>query len=326
MSKTGNPPHGPSAVKTNLTLLVGDAFLRRQKAKFLIAAIEKDSEKPFEHQKFDLQETPLETVLAAARTMPFLSPGQVLEVRGAESLKEKDRQILTAYLDKPAAQTFLILEADELKDKGELLKLVKDKGQAFLLSKDESRSTGAAFLQQKLSTHHKTMTPGAKARLLAMCGDAVVFLDTMLERLVQFAGSRAEIDEAMVDTFEENWTAMDVFKLTNAFLDRDPARILKIFRDLMDLYEADLISIVGILHWQLRQLWQAAVLLEDGVSDREVCSKCRMPPQKMNVLKKFPVRKLEEALESLYQIDKKSKTGQMEGIAGVEAWLLQYSS
>jgi len=272
LSKTGNPLHVPSVVNTNLTLLVGDAFLRKQKAKALIAAIEKNAGGPLALQKFDLEETPLETVLTAARTLPFLSSGQVFEIQGADSFKEKERQILAAYLDKPFAHTCLIFEADELKDKGEFLKLVKEKGQAFLLSKEATRGTGDAFLQQKLSTHHKTMTSGAKARLFAMCGDAVVFLDTMLERLVQFAGTRSDIDEAMVDTFAENWTAMDVFKLTNAFLDRDPGRILKIFRDLMDLYEADLISIIGILHWQLRQLWQAAVLLEDGVPEREVCS------------------------------------------------------
>lgn len=326
MSKTGNPPHAPSAVKTNLTLLVGDAFLRKQKEKALLVAIEQNFEGPLEYQKFDLEETPLETVLAAARTMPFLSPGQVLEVQGAGSFKERERLILAAYLEKPSAQTFLIFEADEMKDKGEFVKLVRDKGQVFLLSKEEARSAGAAFLQQKLSLHHKTMTSGAKAKILSMCGDAVAFLDTMIERLVQFAGTRPEIDETMVSTFEENWTAMDVFKLTNAFLDRDPGRILKIFHDLMDLYEADLISIIGILHWQLRQLWQAAVLLESGVSEREVCSQCRMSPQKMTAVKKFPVRKLEDALEALYQIDKKSKTGQMEGMTGIEAWLIQYSS
>lgn len=313
-------------MKTHLTLLVGDAFLRGQKVKALVAAIEKDAGESLARQRFDLEETPLETVLAAARTLPFLSPGQVLEVRGAESFKEKELQVLAAYLDKPSPKTFLILEAEALTDKGEFLQLVKEKGQAFLLSKEETRITGSAFIQQKLSAHHKTMTPGAKARLLAMCGEAVVFLDTMLERLVQFSGTRGEIDETMVDTFAENWTEMDVFKLTNAFLDRDPGRILKIFRDLMDLYEADLISIIGILHWQLRQLWQAAVLLEGGVSEREICSKCRMPPQRMTALKKFPTRKLEDALEALYQIDKKTKTGQMEGVAGVEAWLLQYGS
>lgn len=313
-------------MKTSFFLLVGDPFLRSQKAKTLLAAVEQGASGPFERQKFDLGETPLDAVLTSARTMPFLSPGQVLEVRGAESLKEKERLMLAAYLGKPSPQTFLIFEADELKDKGEFLKLAKEKGQVFLLSKGESRSTGLAFLDQKLALHKKTMTPGAKAQLFAMCGDAVVFLDTMLERLSQFAGTREVIDETMVSAFEENWTAMDVFKLTNAFLDRDPVRVLKIFRDLMDLYEADLISIIGILHWQLRQLWQAAVLLEDGAPEREVCSKCRMPPQKMKALRQFPIRKLEAALEALYQIDKKSKTGQMEGMAGVEAWLLQYSS
>jgi sulfate adenylyltransferase subunit 2 len=45
-----------------------------------------------------------------------------------------------------------------------------------------------------------------------MSGDAVMFLDTMLERLVQFAGDRPEIDEDMVDRFEENWTEMDVWQ------------------------------------------------------------------------------------------------------------------
>ena len=154
----------------------------------------------------------------------------------------------------------------------------------------------------------------------------MMFLDTMLERLVQFSGDRPEIDEDMVNRFEENWTEMDVFKLTNALVDRDPARALKVFRDLMDFYEADLFSLVGILHWQLRQLWQAAMLLASGVSEREIGSKLRMSPSRLNALRRFPVERLESAVEVLYQIDRKSKSGQLEGISGLEAWLLEYTA
>lgn len=312
--------------KASLFLLVGDPFLREQKRKAIAAEAEKKSGAPFDFQNFHLEETSLSAVLTAARTLPFLSQGQIFSAQGADSFNEPDLALLKAYCEDPAPHTVLILEAEELKAGAELMKFVKAKGQAIVLAKEEARSTGATFLQKKISGFHKTITPGAKTRLLDMCGEAVVFLDTMLDRLIQFAGAKTEINEEMVAQFEENWTEMDVFKLTNAFLARDPARILKIFRDLIDYYEADLISLVGILHWQLRQLWHAAVLLEYGVSEREVCSKCKMPPSRISSLRKFPIRTLEDALEALYQIDKQSKTGQVEGVAAVEAWLLQYAS
>jgi len=313
-------------LKTEVFLIAGDPFLRTQKAKALAAEIEKKSGGELARQAFNLDEIPFETALAAARTLPFFSSGQVIHIQGAEALKEPDLAVLAAYLENPASGTTLILEADDLKGTSELQKLIKAKGQLILLAKDEARGAGAAFIQQKLVQYHKTMAPGAKARVLAMCGDAVMFLDTILERLVQFAGDRQEIDEDMVSRFEENWTEMDVFKLTNALVDRDPARALKVFRDLMEFYEADLFSLVGILHWQLRQLWQAAILLTSGVSEREVSSKLRMSPSRLSALRRFPIGRLESAVEALYQIDRKSKSGQVEGVLGLEAWLLEYTA
>jgi DNA polymerase-3 subunit delta len=313
-------------VNTDVILISGDPFLRTQKAKGLIAEIEKKSGGPLARQTFNLDETPLETVLVAARTLPFFSSGQVICAQGAGLLKEPGLAVLAAYLENPAPGTTLILESDDLKGAAELQKLIKAKGQLILLAKDEARGTGTAFIQEKLMQYQKTMAPGARARILAMCGDAVMFLDTMLERLVQFAGDQREIDEDMVNRFEENWTEMDVFKLTNALVDRDPARALKVFRDLMEFYEADLFSLVGILHWQLRQLWQAAMLLASGVSEREIGSKLRMSPARLSALRRFPVARLESAVEALYQIDRKSKTGQVEGVSGLEAWLLEYAA
>ncbi len=326
LSRTGNSSSRPSLVNTDVFLISGDPFLRTQKAKALAAEIEKKTGGSLTHQSFDLSEKPLEDVLAAAKTLPFFSSGQILYIQGAELLKEPDLVVLTAYLDHPAPKTTLILEADNLKGASELQKIVKAKGQLILLANEEARGVGATFIQQKLMQYHKTMAPGAKSRVLAMCGEAVMFLDTMLERLVQFAGDQQEIDEDMVNRFEENWTEMDVFKLTNALVDRDPARALKVFRDLMGLYEADLFSLVGILHWQLRQLWQAAMLLTSGISEREIGSKLRMSPSRLNALRRFPVERLESAVEALYQIDRKSKSGQIEGVSGLEAWLLEYTA
>ncbi|MFH0985171.1 MAG: DNA polymerase III subunit delta [Candidatus Omnitrophota bacterium] len=313
-------------MKTDVFLITGDPFLRAQKTQALVSEIEKSSGGTLTRQTFDLDETSLEIVLSAARTLPFFSSQQVIFAQSADLLKEADLNILEAFLANPTPGTTLILESDDAKGISELQKLVKAKGQLILLAKDEARGAGAAFIQQKLAQHHKIMTSGAKARVIAMCGDAVMFLDSMIERLVQFAGERREIDEDMVGQFEENWTEMDVFKLTNALVDRDPAKALGIFRNLMEFYEADLFSLIGILHWQLRQLWQAALLLATGVSEREISSKLRMPPHRLNALRRFPVGRLESAVEALYQIDRKSKSGQTEGVSGLEAWLLEYTT
>lgn len=326
LSKIGDAFSLAMHLKTNVFLIVGDPFLRAEKIKVLTAELEKKSGEPFTRQAFDLEESSLDAILTAARTLPFFSTRQVISAKNAGSLKEMDLAVLAAYLENPASGTTLILESDELKSSSELQKLMKLKGQLILLDKDGARGAGATFIQQKLIQYHKTMTSSAKARILAMCGDAMVFLDTMIERLAQFAGDRQEIDEDMVNRFEENWSEMDVFKLTNALVDREPARALKVFRDLMEFAGTDFFSLVGILHWQLRQLWQAAQLLTAGITEREIGSKLRMPPNRLSALRRFSVTQLESAVEALYQIDRKSKTGQMEGIAGLEAWLLEYAA
>ncbi|MDD5226111.1 MAG: hypothetical protein PHV97_02870, partial [Candidatus Omnitrophica bacterium] len=143
-------------MNNNVFLISGDPFLRAQKSKALIAEIEKKSGGPLARQTFSLDETPLETILAAARTLPFFSSGQVIHAQGAELLKEPDLAVLAAYLENPVSATTLILEADDLKGTSELQKLIKAKGQLILLAKDEARGTGAVFLQQKLVQHHKT--------------------------------------------------------------------------------------------------------------------------------------------------------------------------
>ena len=326
LSKTGSlVPLGPSA-PIPLFLISGDPFLRTEKVKTIVRQLEKTGGAPVAGQIFDLKEKALEEILSSARTLPLFSSSQVFHIQNAASLKEPDIEVLAAYLERPAPQTTLIFEADDLKGASELQQLVKSKGQLISLAKAEARGTGPTFLQQKLAQYQKTMTPGAKARVLAMCGDAVMFLNTMIERLAQFADDRPEIDEAMVLRFEENWEEMDVFKLTNALVDRDPARALKVFRDLTEIHEADIYSLVGILHWQLRQLWQAAMLLRAGTPEREICSKLKMQPARLGALRRFPIERLEAAVEHLYQFDKKSKTGQADGIAGMESWLLQYAA
>lgn len=317
-------------MKTNPFLIIGDAFLRTQKAKALASDFEKKVGGQPAQQTFNLDETPLETILANARTLPFLVPGQVFYIRGAERLKTADLELLESYFRKPAEGTVLIFEAEALEGKDDLLKFMKAKGQVITLSREAARSAAQAYLEQKLSRFKKTMPVAAKMRLLEMCGEAVIFLDSMLDRLIQYAGDREGIGEDMVAEFEEKWTEVTVFQLTNALLARDPEKSVRTLRELTRDYEADLVSLIGILHWQLRLLWQGAALAETGVPEPEMLARLKVPGYRQRsftaAVRVFGVEKLEKAIEALYQLDKRSKTGQAEGIPGLESWLLQITA
>jgi DNA polymerase-3 subunit delta len=315
-------------VKTNLTLIAGDAFLRSQKAKAIVADFVKKTAGAVENQSFRLEETPLENILSNARTLPFLAQGQTFFIQGSERLKTADLELLDRYLSNANEGTLLIFESDSLEGKEELQKFMRAKGQVVVLAKEESRSAAQSFLQQKLARFQKTMPQPARMRLLEMCGEAAVFLDSMIDRLIQYAGDKPEITEDMVAEFEEKWTEVSVFQLTNALLARDREKAVRTFRELMEDYEADIVSMVGILHWQLRSLWQGAALLEEGVRESEMLSRVKVPAFRqrsfMTAVRGLGVEKLERAIEALYQLDKKSKVGQAEGVPGLESWLLQY--
>lgn len=315
-------------MKTNLFLIAGDPFLRSQKFKSLAADLEKKSGGPLVHQSFHLEETFLESILSHARTLPFLAAGQIFRIKRAERLKDADLELLERYLVNPFSGTSLVFETEDLEGNDGLEKLIKARGQVILLAKEEARSAAQAFLQQKLAQFKKTMPVSAKARLLEMCGEAVAFLDTMLDRLIQYAGDRTEIGDNMVAEFEEKWTEVTVFQLTNALLARDREKAVRIFHELMSGGEADLVSLIGILHWQLRSLWHGAALLEAGVPEPEMLSRAKVPPYRRRsytaAVRGLGVEKIEQAIEALYQLDKKTKIGQAEGVPGLESWLLEY--
>lgn len=315
-------------MKTNLYLIAGDPFLRSQKANAIAADLEKKAGGPLSHQSFRLSETSLETVLLNARMLPFLAQGQVFHVRDADRMKAEDLGTLEKYLAGPSDATCLIFEVDSLEGKTGLRDLIKSNGQVVLLDKTEGRSAAQTFLQQKLSRAGKTMPPPARSRLLEMCGEAVVFLDTMLDRLVQYAGEKSEISEDMVAEFEEKWTEVSVFQLTDALLARDRGRAVRVFKELVEGHGADPVSLIGILHWQLRMLWHGASLLEEGVPESAMLARVKVPPYRqrsfMAAVRVLGTEKLERAIEALYQLDRKSKTGLAEGLSGLESWLVEY--
>ncbi|MDA9101245.1 hypothetical protein N9K06_01070, partial [Omnitrophica bacterium] len=103
-------------------------------------------------------------------------------------------------------------------------------------------------------------------------------------------------------------------------------RALLLLEQVMEAQD-DLFGLMGLLHWQIRKLWHGKYLLEHGYSERAMLEACKISPKQapylLRQLKSFSLKKLEEALEGLFQIDWKFKSGRAQGPLEIESWLLQ---
>jgi len=71
-------------------------------------------------------------------------------------------------------------------------------------------------------------------------------------------------------------------------------------------------------------------LLDEGESEGRVMQKCRISPKQAPFFKRqfkhFSRVQLERALENLFQLDWKLKTGQVNGPLAMEAWVIETTS
>ncbi len=319
-----------SSSHKSIYLIAGDAFMRRAEYDALIPQLQSALGGTCEIQAFDVTDTPLAQVLSAARSLPFLVDSQILRVKQVDRLKENDLSELESYLKTPFAKTILVLEADKAEDKGRLAKLIHEYGSVIRPVAADRLKREAVFLRGRLAEAKKTITPDAQKQLFEMCGEAPMFLATMIDRLILFAGDKTQIDAAMTAQFQEDWTEVRIFDLSNAILARNPEQALQVLRKLFDM-DDDIYSMLGFIHSQIKKLWQAKILLQEGLAGSQVAARLGMKSAYgaetfFRALQNFSLEKLEKAIDELHQLDWKSKSGRADGQSGLELWLLRLTA
>ena len=308
-------------------LMVGDPFLMEERVKFLLAETRSKIQGEVSLQAYKLTETPLETIFSAARTLPFLTSFQIFRLQEAQSLKDKKIEVIADYLANPSTSSLLIFEAAELAKDHALAALLSKTGQVIFLEASEKRSAGGRFVRDKIKRAGKVLAPGVLERLEEQAAEAPSFMDSVIDQLVLYAGEKAEITEEMLDQFEENWKEPSIFVLTDALAGRKVKEALVCLEQILAQDEKEIIPMLGLLHWQIRRFWQAKVLSDEGVSQSEILKRCKISPRQApffwRQLQPLSRKKLEQALEGLFQLDWALKTGRAEGAVDLEQWVVR---
>ncbi len=239
-------------------LLGGDLYLRDLCRKSLVAAAVPEPARSLAVAKFSLKEAGLTDVLRQARTLPMLSPRQVLLVSELESVDDSELEALQDYFKDPSPFTILVFEAARLDRRTKLARLLEK--ECAVLELESPREDAVVEAAHKFARELKVkLEPAAAEELVSALGRDLGRLRRELEKLRTYVGVRGTItveDVAAVVPATRQFTA---FELANVLAEGRRSDALARVRRLLEAGESP-VGLVGLLAWLYRRLLQAHAL------------------------------------------------------------------
>jgi DNA polymerase-3 subunit delta len=289
----------------------------------------------FALSKYDLTETPLETVLEDAETLPFLSPRKLVVASGAHFLTggrdpskaEHHVEALQAYLSEPAEHAILVLNvaADKLDERKKIVKAVKQAA-VVLPFAPLSPAELQQWIRKKASGWGVTMEEAAIDALLERVGGSCATLANEMEKLSLYAGKGNRVHRDMVEGLAIRTTEQNVFLLVEEIAKLRPERAMTIFHDLLKEREEP-IKLLVLIARQFRIMLGTKELSRQGFSQAQIASQLGAHPFAIKKAgeqaKRFRIETLERMIKELADLDYAMKTGAIDKQLGLELFILR---
>ncbi len=228
----------------------------------------------FDCDTFDLKETPLVQVIAAARTLPMWSKRRLVIAAGIDGVKAEQLETLTAYVADPNPRGCLILVGDKVD--GRLRAFLALRKAGFLHEFPRLRDRDlVAWLAGEAKRRRLAIEPAAVQALAEAAGPDLGRVVQALEQVALFAGGpikREHVEELIPESRERG-----IFELTRAIGTGDVTLALRLTANMLRNREPAL-KIQFMLLRQLRQIWRAKELVAASVSRAEIASAIGIAP------------------------------------------------
>lgn len=280
------------------------------------------------YQAFDAGEVDLVEVLDLARTPPFFGQKRLLVVRnstrfspapgsgeraqGEADQNDREEKALLAYLASPSPSTCLVFTSKTKVDgRKKTVKAFVSLGGAVDCSLP--RGNLQPWVQSRARSYGLTLKPEALALLAGMAdGASLGIVDSELAKLACYLGERSEVTAEDVAQISAAGIYEDVFSLVDAIGERRPQEAVRLVETLFHRGEPP-IRLLFLIARQIRLIWQARFLKEEGARINEIARRLGVHPyvarKSMEQAKNFSSGELLKSLELLLEADLNIKRG-----------------
>ncbi|HEX6922234.1 MAG TPA: DNA polymerase III subunit delta [Bacillales bacterium] len=287
----------------------------------------------FNFAQYDMEETPIETAIEDAETLPFLGEYRVVILKnpffltGKNEKKkiEHDLDRLERYIDDPSPSAILVFAADyeKLDQRKKIVKKLKKTGEMMEFSTADENAI-YRMLRDRAELEGAVFTREANERLLQLIGPHLYHLVSEVEKMALYVGEKGEITSDVVDLLCAKTLESNVFALVDKVVKNRLDEAFMILHDLLKQNEEP-IKLLALLSRQFRIIFQVKQLKESGYTQGQMAKRLRLHPYAVKIAagqgRNFEKTGLLRILDKFTETDYAMKTGRMDKRLALEILL-----
>jgi DNA polymerase-3 subunit delta len=251
-------------------------------------------------------------IIETAQSLPFMSEWRVIVVRRTELYPAAALATLIPYLQDPCPTTCLVFVCAKADFRNKFYTFMRDAGKAIPF-KNPAEKDMVPWLMQTAKSLGLKITHRGCAYLYEMVGSHLRDLYNELEKLHVRYGND-QVDEEQVRELGVSSRTYTIFDLVEQISKKRAAESLKVLNRFLEEEPRDgWIRILGMLGRELRLLWQAKSIMEEGGRSPDVAQRLKLQgfvAQKVcERSKRWNDEGLRHALRLLYEADGLMKSG-----------------
>ena len=295
------------------------------------------------YAQFDGQDIDWQEVYDAAMTMPFFANRRLIIVENSGKFKakktdetdnatankkSKEPDILEKLLtDLPNTTCLAFFEEGAAKNK-KVYKLVASKGVACECNADTEADI-VKWLQKGFASEKKTVDASTLHLMISRIGFDYDMLRTEFDKVISYTYGKDTVDSEDILAITSENVESKIFDMLSAMCEKNIDKALSKYHNLLTNKEHPL-YILAMLRSQFRVMLQVAEMSEKGMSSPAIAKAMGKQIFVVNNMKRylsyFPRTRIENILDEISEIDRKSKIGDIQDQIGVEMLIIRFST
>ncbi|CAG7634749.1 DNA polymerase III subunit delta [Paenibacillus allorhizosphaerae] len=315
-----------------------ETFLMQEFVERLTDKLVEPGQREFAINKYDMAETPLDTVIDEAETLPFMVAHKIviasnaLFLTGAKEsgkVEHKPERLLN-YLKAPADFSIIVftVDAEKLDERKKLVKALKE-SDALIPCTVLSESELTQWVHREAEKAELHFAPGTAEQLIMYTGTSLQALVKEIEKCALFVGKGGtltipDLEQLVTRSIEQN-----IFQLIEYIVQ---VRLEQAFTMLAELLrrKEEPIKIVALIARQIRIMFQVKDLSQQGYSQQQMAGQLGIHPYAVKIAagqaERFEAKRLAQLLQQLSDLDYQMKSGKIDKVLGLEMFLLKLAS
>jgi len=243
--------------------------------------------------RFDLVETPVEAVIEEADTLPFLEDHKLIIATNASFLSGQDQGrekvahdlvALEAWLDNPSPTATVVFIAPYEKLDGR--KRISKKMRELTTVIEAQRLEGQdlyVWIQHEARLNDSNISSETAKYLVGVAGDNLLSLSAEIVKLATYLSGEGDITVDVIDLLVQRTPEMDVFRLTDSYVNGNVSASVSIYHDLLRNGEEP-IMLTSLIAGHIRLMIHVQSLRKKGYQQHQIAKTLHVHPYRVKLM------------------------------------------